>query len=118
MLKLFRWCRARRKRLAVTLLAVPLVLVNVVAYIQARAFTHFAPAGTATGNIQALDRWGKLRVLLTGVTIPRPENRSTPADLGLPFTTLAIAGDGVALEAWHIPVERPRGLVLLFHGHA
>src|SRR5205085_2373851 len=28
-----------------------------------------------------------------------------------------IPGDGVTLEAWHVPARRPRGLVLLFHGY-
>jgi alpha-beta hydrolase superfamily lysophospholipase len=116
--KLFRWGLARPKRVAVTLVGVPLVLVNVVAYMQARGFTHYAAGMAHTGNVQTLDRWGKLRVMLTGVTIPRPENRFTPADHGLVYSTHTIASDGATLEAWHVPAERPRGLVLLFHGHA
>jgi alpha-beta hydrolase superfamily lysophospholipase len=113
-----RWCLARRKRLAATLLGVPLVLVNFVAYRHGHAFTHYAAGGPATDPLSAVGRWQKARLLLTGVTIPRPENRYSPADFGLPFTTQTITRDDGTLEAWHVPAEAPRGLVLLFHGHA
>src|SRR5439155_14935782 len=73
MVRPLRWCLARRKRIALTLLGVPLVLLNVVVYLHARAFTHYAPRGAATARPERLDRWQKARVLLTGVTIPRPE---------------------------------------------
>ncbi len=113
----FRWC-LRRRRLAAALLAAPVLLVNAVAFMQARAFTHYAAGGTKTGPPQSLSRWQKAAVVLTGVTIPRPENVYTPADFDLPFTTHTVPGDGVTLEAWHVPADEPRGLVLLFHGHA
>ncbi len=117
-LRLPRRLPTRRRTFLTVALAVPLVLVNLVAYMQARAFTHFAPSGQAAGSPERLSRWRKAQVLLTGITIPRPENRATPADFDLPFTTHTIPGDGVTLEAWHVPADNARGLVLLFHGHA
>jgi alpha-beta hydrolase superfamily lysophospholipase len=112
-----RWC-LRRRRLLALLLAAPVVLVNAVAYMQARALTHYVPAGARTGSPEALNRWQKLGVLFAGVSVPRPENRATPADFHLPFATHTIPSGDVTLEAWHVPREDARGLVLLFHGHA
>jgi alpha-beta hydrolase superfamily lysophospholipase len=111
-----RWCIRRRRRLAV-LFAGLLVLLNVVAFMQARAFTHYATGGASTGAPLALSRWEKAKVLLTGVRLPRPETWQTPDAFGLPFTSHRIEANGVTLEAWHIPCDASRGLVLLFHGH-
>ncbi|HEY1380589.1 MAG TPA: alpha/beta fold hydrolase [Gemmataceae bacterium] len=110
-----RWC-LRPRRLA-ALAAGLVVALNVVAFLHARAFTHYAVGGTRTGAAQALGRWEKAKVLLTGVTLPRPQNILTPADFDLPFTTHAIGEAGATLEAWHVPADEPHGLVLLFHGH-
>lgn len=110
-----RWC-FRRRRLAA--LAVGLIVfVNVVAFLHARAFTHYGAGGPRTGAPQALGVWDKAKVLLTGVRLPRPENTLTPTDLQLPFTTHSIAANGVTLEAWHVPADESRGLVLIFHGY-
>jgi alpha-beta hydrolase superfamily lysophospholipase len=115
----FRWCRTRRRRLALILVVVPLVLLNAVAFMHARAFTRYAPGESADGyGREPLGGWQKARLLFTGVTVPRPENRYTPADWRLPFTTHTIASGGATLEAWHVPAEQPRGLMLLFHGYA
>src|SRR5882724_3243104 len=104
----FRWCIRRRRRLAALFVGL-LVLLNVVAFLHARAFTHYATGGTRTGAPQALGLWDKTKVLVTGVRLPRPENSLTPADLGLPFTTHTIPANGVTLEAWHVPAEHSRG---------
>jgi alpha-beta hydrolase superfamily lysophospholipase len=113
-----RWCFRRRRRLAALAVAVFLVL-NAVAFLHARAFTHYGTGGTRTGAVQSLSRWQKVKTLLTGITLPRPENTRTPADLNLPFTTHAIAEPDATLEAWYVPAaDDTRGLVLLFHGHA
>src|SRR5882724_8423264 len=88
-----RWCLARRKRVALTLFGVPLVLLNFITYRHARAFTHYASSDAAVVRAEAPSRWQKLGVLFNGITVPRPENRSSPADHGLPFTTHTIPGD-------------------------
>jgi alpha-beta hydrolase superfamily lysophospholipase len=81
--------------------------------------THYAAAGTRTSTPEQLTFWDKGRVLFTGVTVPRPENRRTPADVGLSFSTHRFASsEGIELEAWLIEHPRPRGLVVLFHGYA
>jgi alpha-beta hydrolase superfamily lysophospholipase len=94
------------------------IAVNLVAYRQARAFTHFAPPGHRT-RPQQLSTTGMIEVLLTGVEVPRPENRRTPADVGLPYERHVFAGGrSVPLEAWLVPHPQARGTVVLFHGHA
>jgi alpha-beta hydrolase superfamily lysophospholipase len=53
------------------------------------------------------------------VTVPRPENTRSPADVGLAAETVRFtADDGVGLEAWLIAPADPRGTVLLFPGYA
>ena len=42
-----------------------------------------------------------------------------PGALGLAFEPVTIrTDDGVALDGWYVPAERPRGVVLFFHGNA
>jgi alpha-beta hydrolase superfamily lysophospholipase len=108
-----------RKLTACLLLLFLFLLLNLVAYLHAHAMTHFVRDGSRTKPPESLSFWQKVKVLATGVTIPRPCNETTPARLGLPFTTHSFpAGDGIELEAWHIAHPRPRGLVVMFHGYA
>jgi alpha-beta hydrolase superfamily lysophospholipase len=102
--------------LAVILLL--LLMLNVCAYLQARAMTHFSPGATRTPKPEQLSFTQKLQVLVTGVTIPRPENTQTPADLEMEFDVRSIqVPDGTVLEAWHIPHASPRGVVAMFHSY-
>jgi uncharacterized protein len=95
------------------------VALNVVAYRQARAFTHFASRGTRTRWPQRLSLGEKVEVLVSGAVVPRPENRRTPKDVGLAFERHVFAGgQGIPLEAWLVPRANARGTVVLFHGHA
>ena len=107
-----------------------IVALNVLAYRHAHAMLFYVPGGAPPPRPEAMG-WGqKLRVLFFGIEIPRPVNRSTPADRGLIFSTCMIPVDGRApetasrcpvdgtrLEAWFIPKAAPRGLVVLFHGY-
>jgi alpha-beta hydrolase superfamily lysophospholipase len=114
-MRALRWCRARWKRLSALAVIVPLVLLNVLSYLHARAFTHYA-AATATARPPSLTGWKKLGVLVMGVTLPRPENYTTPAAVDLPCTTHTISLADGSLEAWHVAADSPRGLAILFHG--
>src|SRR5215207_7066302 len=80
------------------------LIANLAAFMQARSMTRFAPAGVRTAAPEQLGYASKLRVLLTGVTVPRPVNRQTPANLDLTFATFHTPStDGIDLELWHIP---------------
>jgi alpha-beta hydrolase superfamily lysophospholipase len=59
----------------------------------------------------------RLRLLLCGAVLPRSENRTTPAELGLPYETHKLCGGTGRLSAWYIPHPMRRGMVLLFHGY-
>lgn len=95
------------------------VLTNAVAYRHAHAFLHFSDAAARTAAPEQLDARERVSVLLTGVSLPRPRNARSPADLGLAFETGPVqAADGTRLEAWWVPASGPpRGRALLFHGY-
>jgi alpha-beta hydrolase superfamily lysophospholipase len=116
-----RWIwRHRKFSLALCLLS-GLILVNLVAYMHAHAMTHFTPSGSRTQNPEALSTWQKIKVVVSGVNIPRPSNDTDPRHLGLPFETRRFrTHDGVNLEGWYIPPPDPAvpGLVALFHGYS
>ncbi|MBC8108151.1 MAG: alpha/beta fold hydrolase [Anaerolineae bacterium] len=100
------------------------LIANVAAYMQARSMTRFAPAGVRTASPEQLALASKLRVLLTGVTVPRPVNDQTPADQGLSFATFCTqSSGGIDLELWHIAAtpssaNKSRTMILLFHAYA
>jgi alpha-beta hydrolase superfamily lysophospholipase len=106
-------------RAACLSLFVVFVLLNLLAYSHARAMTHFVRGGSLTARPESLSWPQKLRVLLTGVRIPKPLNKITPDSVGFAFSTHRFdTADGISLEAWQVPHPRPRGVVLLFHGYA
>src|SRR5579883_879461 len=114
-----RWIRTHPKLAATIVAASAFVALNAVAFLHARAMTHFTGGGERTRKPEALSPGEKLRALFTGVHVPRPTNEATPASCGLPFETLRFPSTGgVELEAWRIPREGSRGRVLLFHGYA
>ena len=112
----------RRKFLRRALVAgiLCIILVNFIAYMQARAMTHFVDAGRErTGPPESLGLFHKIEVLFLGVRIPRPINLRTPADVGLPFETLRFGGaTGTDCEAWSIRAKNPKGLCIAFHAYA
>jgi uncharacterized protein len=119
MLYCLRWIWSRRKRVAISVLLLTFVFVNALAYMHARAMTHFQAGASRTAHPESLTTLQKARVLLTGVDNPRPENHATPESLGLPFTVHKVQSDGsMTLEAWHVPCEGAKTLVLMFHGYA
>src|SRR5262249_22595949 len=112
--------KARKKKRAVAgLVLAGFVALNLLAYFHARAMTVFSGDGVRTPRPERLSAWDKACVLLTGVNLPRPANERTPDDLGLTYETCRISGDdGTALEAWRIPRDQSRAMVVMFHGYA
>jgi pimeloyl-ACP methyl ester carboxylesterase len=96
-----------------------IVALNVLAYRHAYLMTHFVDADARTKAPERLSRLEKVLVLLKGISLPRPENSRDPSGLGLDFDVHRIAVDAdVELEAWHIPSDPSKGMVLMFHGYA
>jgi alpha-beta hydrolase superfamily lysophospholipase len=93
--------------------------LNAMAYMHAHAMTRFVASGERTERPEHLSWTQAASVLLTGVTVPRPRNGRSPADLGLTFETVTFAsGHGPTLEAWIIPGDDSKPLVILLHGYA
>lgn len=61
--------------------------LNLLAYRHARAMMTYAQAGARTASPEHLQLPAKLKLLATGVTLPRPELTRTPADFGLECRT-------------------------------
>lgn len=92
---------------------------NAVAYMQARAMTRFTARGVRTKPPEELDFVAAARAIVTGVTIPRPENTRTPADGGLQFEVHRFgAAHEAVLESWYLPGRRAAPIVVAFHGYA
>jgi pimeloyl-ACP methyl ester carboxylesterase len=117
---IFRWTRAHRLLTCCIFLALLLITLNLLAYMQARSMTHFVRNGARTNSPEQLTLGTKLAVLLTGVTVPRPENHRTPADYDLPFVTHRISSsEGIELELWHVPARtKAQTLLVCFHSYA
>ncbi len=109
--------RAVKLLLAVLLGAT--VSLNLVAFMQARAMTHFSDGGARTAGPEQLSALDKIAVMLSGVNIPRPQNGQTPAQWGLAFETRHFQNsDGATLEAWYVAGAADYPIIALFHGSA
>ena len=104
------WCKA----FLLTIVAAGLA-VNGIAWMQARAMTHYIEGKDRTTRPEKLSLAEKVGVVLTGVRFPRPVNYQTPEKIGLAYETHQIElSNEEKLEAWFVPVVSPRGIVLLF----
>jgi uncharacterized protein len=91
------------------------VAFNAVAYFHAYHLTHYLPAGEPTRAPNKLSPWQRVRVLVTGVTLPRPVNSAMPVG----FKLVSIRStDGWKLEAWRGETKPSAGTVILFPGNA
>jgi alpha-beta hydrolase superfamily lysophospholipase len=114
-----RWAWRHKKLSTSLVLLVLVLLLNLLAYLHAHAMTHYVRGGRRTSSPEQLTLWDKGWILLSGVTVPRPENQCSPVDVGLSFSIHRFpSSDGIELEAWLIDHPHPRGLVVLFHGYA
>ncbi len=100
-----------------------LIGLNAVAWQHAWQFTHFAEDGERTPDPAQMTTVGRLNLLLTGVTLPRPVAR--PCPVGYRALRIPLAS-GEWLGAWTAPaladLDRSgaapaRGTVLLLHGY-
>ncbi|MEZ6189539.1 MAG: hypothetical protein R3F62_31635 [Planctomycetota bacterium] len=112
----WRWARARWRALALATAAAVLAL-NALAYRHAGAFVHYRRGGVSSAAPEALGPWGRVRTLLGGVEVARPENRRDPGALGLAFS-VHVLPEEPRLEVWRVPAEGARGVALLVPGYA
>jgi len=80
--------------------------------------THFAVGGTRTEEAERLSRVQKLKILFTGVDLPRPRTVLPLSKLGPAWRSLTFPGtNGMRLGAWYCGVGSDKPLVILFHGY-
>lgn len=112
----------KRRLISVMLLLLILgfALLNILAPNHAVAMLRYGPAGVQTASPEKLHGWNKAKVLLTGVTNPRPESDAEPSCLadGCQVLTIANEAEQVRLEAWYCNLGADSPLVILFHGYA
>jgi dipeptidyl aminopeptidase/acylaminoacyl peptidase len=110
--------RTRRWSIAAAVLAAAGIGLNVLAYKQAYAMTHFTSGTIRTGDPERLTLREKLRALFCGTEIPRPRSSTPPSELGPECRRLTLnVTNGITLGAWYCPREAPSPLVILFHGY-
>ncbi len=112
---------ARRRPWRTFLVAalVGFLILNGLAWMHARAMTHFVPGARHVPLPEDMTLGQKAVALVLGVRVPRPTNTLSPRDYRLPFQTITLtASDGVTLEAWSIPGASAEAVWILVHGYA
>ena len=80
---------------------------------------YFSNSGARTAKPEKLSFWSRIRVLFTGVNVPRPSTKRIYSDLSNDCQILSIpAPDGVILESWYCNRGGETALVILFHGYS
>jgi alpha-beta hydrolase superfamily lysophospholipase len=94
------------------------IAINILAYRHAYAMMHFTAGNPRTQEPEKLTLGQKVKVLLRGVNIPRPQTRASPLDLGPATRSLRLDDtNGITLGAWYCPGPAQSPLVILFHGY-
>lgn len=98
--------------------AVAAIGLNALAYRHAYAMMHFTVGNTRTQEPEKLTLGQKAKVLLFGVSVPRPRSSASPTALGPEARSLRMdCSNGVQLGAWYCPGAPQKPLVILFHGY-
>ncbi|MCB0836178.1 MAG: alpha/beta hydrolase [Bacteroidetes bacterium] len=91
------------------------LIFNLVTFSHAWKFTHFTEQGTRTQKPDELTLGQKLKVLFTGVSVPKPQNTSP----SYPYQEIQIPTQkNQQMNSWLLQADSARGVVLLFHGYA
>jgi len=90
------------------------ILANIIAYNHAYQFTHFTNTSGKRLKPEDLSLFQKAKVLFTGVSNPKPKNETLPQS---PYEVIKIESHE-PLEGWLIEAEKPKGVVILFHGYS
>jgi alpha-beta hydrolase superfamily lysophospholipase len=108
-----RW-RAWLVRFVVSLL----VLLNAMAFMQARGMCRYERPTAKTTYFSRLNGLGKASVLICGPTIRRQVNTQTPEDFGMAYKAKRFPGTrGIQLEAWNVSGNPSKPVVVMFPGY-
>lgn len=96
-------------------LALAFGLLNVVVALHAWRFTHFTTdTGPRTRNPEKLPTAEKIKIILTGLSNPKPVNLAPPA---FPYENVTFRSPNGQLAGWYSAVPAARGTVILCHGY-
>ncbi len=102
----------------VSITLVGFIALNGLAYNHARSMLRFSADTARTDKPEELTFYGKVKVLFSGVTIPRPVGAKTPKAYDLDFQEgLIDCDEGVQLGYWYVPCPGASGIVLMFHSY-
>mgnify|MGYP000920407654 CR=1 FL=1 len=103
---------------SVGLMVLGVVAVNVLAYRHARSMLQFSAARERTAKPEALSLLQKVKVLLSGVDLPRPRTALPPEALGSGSRAVRISVDPrVTLGAWYRCHTNGGPVVIFHHGY-
>lgn len=103
-------------RLILFLILVLFLSINIVAVFQAYKFTHYDDSVIRKEKIQNSSWTHKLKAVVLGVDLPRPEDTAFPERA---YETIRM-DDDKNTECWFVPtdsVEKSKGTVILCHGY-
>jgi alpha-beta hydrolase superfamily lysophospholipase len=104
----------KSKRKLLYLLGFVFLLLNTIACFHAYKFTHFDETITQKPkDPKDLVFTEKLQALLLGVSLPRPQNSSSP---NFPFSEITL-NSNKKIVCWLSKIDNPKGTVILFHGY-
>ncbi len=113
----------RLRRVAIVLvlfLVLCFIVLNLLAFNHARSMLNFhSVSGEKTSKPEHLTAAEKLKVLLRGIELPRPQSKLPPTSLDEDCVKTRIEDPGRPdLGAWYCDPDDSDALVLLFHGYA
>jgi hypothetical protein len=94
------------------------VVLNAPAFMQAWGMCRYERPTAKTTYLSRLNGWGRASVLICGPTVRRQVNVKTPRDFGMSYANKRFPGSrGIQLEAWQVPGDRRKPVVLMFPGY-
>lgn len=95
--------------------SVGFIIMNIVAAFHAYKFTHFDTTALAkTKHAKQLSISEKLKILVFGISNPRPRNITKPSQA---YESIMLKSNK-EIECWYIQTETPKGTVIIFHGYS
>ncbi|GAK52105.1 lysophospholipase-like protein [Candidatus Moduliflexus flocculans] len=95
------------------------LLINVISYLHAYKFTHFIEDRTRTRSPELLSQYEKIKILFTGVSLPKPINTHTPEEYDIAYNTRTITSQqGLETIVWEIMSPHAHHVIILFHGYS
>lgn len=117
-LRVILWCGRHPWKFGGLCLFSGFIALNILAFAHAWSMTHFVDSGRPQPSPESLSLPEKAAILLTGVRVPKPQNRLPSLPDGEFDVCRFPTTDGLQIEAWHFPVQQPHGCCLLFHGYS